>query len=101
MESNLDVLGFNVLPENVLGSVAKETKEGAFLSVVLEFAGARSWGSDPNTTTKCTHIAKVGFVSKVKEVRRAGLIFEGEGVFDSKVAMEGIGPELCIKGWHQ
>jgi hypothetical protein len=97
MESNLDTLGFDVVPQNVLGGVAKEAKEDAFASVLLKFSRSRAWGLNPKATTKSTHITKVGFVSKAKKAGRAGLIFEGEGVFDAKVAMESIGPESCVK----
>jgi hypothetical protein len=49
-------------------------------------------------TTERAHVAKVGFVAKAKEVRRAGLVFEGKGVLNNEeIAMEGIGPEVGVE----
>jgi hypothetical protein len=97
MEGDFDTLGVKIIPEDVLGGIAKETKEDSFTGVVLEFARASAGWSNPNATTKRTHVTKVGFVAKAKKVRRVGLIFEGEGIFNAEIAVEGVGPEVSIE----
>ena len=77
MKSNFNSLCFDVLPQDVLGGKREETEEYSFSSMELEVTGARTRGTNPNVTTKCTHGAKVGFDTSAENVRRAGKMMLG------------------------
>jgi hypothetical protein len=53
MKGNFDSFGFGVIPEYVLGSIAKKSEKDTFASMLLEFARAKARRSNPDTTTKC------------------------------------------------
>jgi hypothetical protein len=97
MKSDFNSLCFDVVPQDILGGKREETKEDAFTSMKLKSTGARARGTNPNTTTKRAHGAKIGLDTSAKNVRRAVTIFQRKGVLHAKIGVKSVRPKTSIQ----
>jgi hypothetical protein len=97
MKGDLNTLGFYFIPQDVLESIWKETKEYAFAGVITEFAAALARRLDPDTTTKRLEVTEVGFGVIAAFERRQCVVFTGKRVRDTQVVVESIGPETRVE----
>jgi hypothetical protein len=83
MIGNLQTLGGNVIPKDVLCSVREETEEDTFLSMAAEFAVAAARRLDIDAATKSTPIGEVGIVTMEGLEGTLGSATSGKGIADA------------------
>ena len=97
VERNFDVVGLNVVPQDVFHCFRQIAEEEAFASMIDELSMAFARWLHPNLTTKRSEIAEVGFYAKVQLMRRFGVTFAGEIILNAKMVVKSICPELIVK----
>ena len=97
MGCNLDLCGFNVVPENVLCCMWKAAKKDPFPRIWAEFGGAMSRRADPDTTSEGLDVQGVFLFVSCKRKWQSQLRWFWQFVGHAKCMTECTRPEFNIQ----